>query len=176
MLLHDARRVARVDAVGDLVPLEEQDRSRWDRAVIEEGIGLLEAALRRGEPGPYQVHAAIAACHAGARDAAATDWAEIAALYRELGRMTPSAVVELNRAVAVAMSEGPEAGLLLVDALESSGVLRDYHLLPATRADLLRRLDRLDEAATAYRQALDLTFTDSERRYLMRRLAETTSN
>jgi RNA polymerase sigma-70 factor (ECF subfamily) len=174
MLLHDARRVARVDAAGDLVPLEEQDRSRWDGAVIQEGTGLLEAALRRGQPGPYQVHAAIAACHAGAPDAAATDWAQIAALYRELVRMTPSAVVELNRAVAVAMSEGPEAGLLLVDALETSGVLGGYHLLPATRADLLRRLDRLDEAATAYRQALELTFTDSERRYLMRRLAETT--
>jgi RNA polymerase sigma-70 factor (ECF subfamily) len=172
MLLHDARRVARVDAAGDLVPLEEQDRSRWDQEGIAEGTALLEAALRRGEPGPYQVHAAIAACHAGAPEAAATDWAQIAALYRELGRMTPSAVVELNRAVAVAMSEGPEAGLRLVESLTASGALAGYHLLPATRADLLRRLARHDEAAAAYSEALALTSTDAERRYLTRRLNE----
>jgi RNA polymerase sigma-70 factor (ECF subfamily) len=174
MLLHDARRGGRVDDAGDLVPLEEQDRSRWDTAGIEEGIALLEAALRRGEAGPYQVHAAIAACHAGASSAAATDWVEIAALYRELGRMTPSPVVELNRAVAVAMSEGPEAGLRLLDGLDASRALAGYHLLPATRADLLRRLDRPAEAAAAYRAALALSTSDTEGRYLTRRLAEVT--
>ena len=174
MLLHDARRAARVDDAGDLVPLEEQDRTRWDRDAIGEGLDLLDAALRRGRPGPYQVQAAIAACHATARDAAETDWAEIAALYRELARMVPSAVVELNRAVAVAMADGPEAGLALVDALDASGALAGYHLLPATRADLLRRLERRAEAAAAYREALALTATDAERRYLARRLAQTT--
>ena len=172
MLLHAARVDARVDAAGDLVPLEEQDRTRWDRATIDEGVALLDAALRRGRPGPYQVQAAIAACHATAPDAAATDWAQIAALYGELARMTPTAVVELNRAVAVAMADGPDAGLALVDAIDASGALRDYHLLPATRADLLRRLDRRAEAAAAYRAALALTTSDAERRYLERRLAE----
>jgi RNA polymerase sigma-70 factor, ECF subfamily len=174
MLLHDARRVARVDAAGDLVPLEAQDRSRWDQRGIAEGTELLDAALRRGEPGPYQVHAAIAACHAGAAEASDTDWAQIAALYDALGRMTPSAVVELNRAVAVAMSEGPATGLELVDALDASGALAGYHLLPATRADLLRRLHRDEEAAAAYRDALALSTSDAERRYLERRLLEVT--
>jgi RNA polymerase sigma-70 factor, ECF subfamily len=172
MLLQDSRRDTRVDN-GDLVPLEEQDRSRWDRDAIAEGVAVLDAALRRGEPGPYQVQAAIAACHAVARDAAATDWAEIAALYQQLARMTRSPVVELNRAVAVAMANGPEAGLALVDALDASSALRDYYLFPATRADLLRRLGRLAEAATAYREALDRAGTDAERRYLTRRLQET---
>jgi RNA polymerase sigma-70 factor (ECF subfamily) len=176
MLLHDARRAARVDAAGDLVPLEDQDRTLWDGGAVEEGLALLDAALRRRQPGPYQVQAAIAACHASAADAAATDWADIAQLYRELGRMVPSAVVELNRAVAVAMAEGPQAGLLLVEALEASGALPGYHLLPATRADLLRRMGRAAEAALAYRQALELASTDAERRYLARRLAETTGN
>ncbi len=175
MLLHTARADARVDADGDLVPLEEQDRTRWDRPTIDEGVSLLDAALRRGRPGPYQVQAAIAACHATAADAAATDWAQIAALYDELTRMMPTPVVELNRAVAVAMAEGPEAGLAIVDALEASGVLRDYHLMPATRADLLRRLGRRGEASAAYQSALELTVSDAERRYLSRRLAETTS-
>jgi RNA polymerase sigma-70 factor (ECF subfamily) len=173
MLLHDARRAGRVDDAGDLVPLEEQDRALWDRNAIDEGVGLLDAALRRGQPGPYQVQAAIAACHATAPDADATDWAQIAALYRELVRMTPTPVVALNRAVAVAMADGPEAGLALVDELEASGALRDYYLLAATRADLLRRLARPAEAAAAYRQALDRAGTDAERRYLARRLAET---
>ncbi|MGQ0804336.1 MAG: RNA polymerase sigma factor [Actinomycetota bacterium] len=172
MLLHDARRAGRVDAAGDLVPLEEQDRARWDREVIDEAVGVLDAALRQGKPGPYQVQAAIAACHATAPDAAATDWAEIVALYRELARMTPSPVVELNRAVAVAMADGPEAGLALVDALEASGDLAGYYLLPACRADLLRRLGRPEDAA--YREALELVGTDAERRYLDRRLAEVT--
>jgi RNA polymerase sigma-70 factor (ECF subfamily) len=173
MLLHVARAEARVDADGDLVPLEEQDRTRWDRAAIDEGVALLDAALRRGQPGPYQVQAAIAACHATAPSSTATDWGEIAALYEELVRIVPTPVVELNRAVAVGMAEGPEAGLALIDALEASEALRDYHLLPATRADLLRRLGRHEEAATAYREALGLTASDAERRYLERRLGET---
>jgi RNA polymerase sigma-70 factor (ECF subfamily) len=174
MLLHDARGAARVDDAGILVPLEEQDRTRWDRAAIDEGLVLLESALRRGEPGPYQVQAAISACHATAAEPGDTDWAQIAALYQELARMVPSAVVELNRAVAVAMAEGPEAGLGLVDALEASGALAGYRLLPATRADLLRRLDRRAEAAAAYRQAVEVAATDAERRFLARRLAEAT--
>src|SRR5213076_1858592 len=173
MLLHDARRASRVDDGGDLVPLEEQDRTRWDRNAIDEGVELLDAALRRTQPGPYQVQAAIAACHATAPDAASTDWPQIAALYGELVRMAPTPVVALNRAVAVAMADGPEAGLALVDELEASGALRGYHLLPATRADLLRRLGRRTEAAAAYRHALDLVGADAERRYLERRLAET---
>jgi RNA polymerase sigma-70 factor (ECF subfamily) len=173
LLLQDSRRDARVDEAGGLVPLEEQDRARWDRAEITEGVAVLEAALRRREPGPYQVQAAIAACHAEATVSAATDWSEIAGLYGELARMTRSPVVELNRAVAVAMADGPAAGLQLVDALDASGVLAEYHLLPATRADLLRRLGRYDEAAAAYRDALALTTTAAERHYLTRRLAET---
>jgi RNA polymerase sigma-70 factor (ECF subfamily) len=172
MLLHDARRAARVDAAGDLVPLDAQDRTRWDRGAVEEGLAVLDAALRRERPGPYQVQAAIAACHATAPDAASTDWAEIALLYGRLARFVPGPVVELNRAVAVAMADGPAAGLALVDALEASGSLPGYRLLPATRADLLRRLGRREEAAAAYRRALELTSTDSERRYLLRRLAE----
>jgi RNA polymerase sigma-70 factor (ECF subfamily) len=173
MLLHDARRAARVDAAGDLVPLEDQDRRRWDRPAIDEGLRILDGALRRGEPGPYQVQAAIAACHASAAAPADTDWPQIAALYRELARMVPSPVVELNRAVAVAMAEGPGAGLRVVEALEASGALGGYRLLPATRADLLRRLERHAEAADAYREAIGLATSDAERRYLERRLAET---
>ena len=175
LLLHDARRTARVDASGELVLLEDQDRTQWDAASIAEGVDRLDAALRRGRPGPYQVQAAIAACHATALDASATDWVEIAALYGELVRMVPSAVVELNRAVAVAMADGPECGLRLVDALAESGRLPGYYLLPATRADLLRRLGRTAEAAAAYRDALALAATDVERRYLTRRLAECTA-
>jgi RNA polymerase sigma-70 factor (ECF subfamily) len=170
VLLQDSRREARLDDRGDLVALEDQDRARWDRAEITEGMDLVDAALRRNEPGPYQVQAAIAACHAAARHAADTDWAEIAALYAELVRRVPSPVVELNRAVAVAMADGPERGLALVDDLDARGVLRGYYLLPATRADLLRRLARADEAAAAYRDALVLVATDAERRYLERRL------
>jgi RNA polymerase sigma-70 factor, ECF subfamily len=175
MLLHDARRATRVDQAGELVTLEDQDRGRWDRAEIDEGVDLLERALRRRRPGPYQLQAAIAACHASAAAAADTDWAEIAALYGQLARLVPSPVVELNRAVAVAMAEGPAAGLALVEALEASGELVGYHLLPATRADLLRRLGRAGDAAAAYRQALALASTDAERRFLGRRLAETTA-
>ncbi len=172
MLLHDARRATRVDGDGELVPLDEQDRSRWDRAGIEEGDAILQAALRRGEPGPYQIQAAIAACHAIARRSADTDWTEIAGLYGQLARVAPSPVVDLNWAVAVAMADGAAAGLALVDRLEASGALPDYHLLPATRADLLRRLDRRAEAADAYRQALAMTATVAEQRYLTRRLGE----
>ena len=174
LLLHDARRAARVDATGELVPLEDQDRSRWDASQIAEGTRLLEAALQRGRPGPYQVQAAIAACHATAAEAADTDWAQIAALYGQLARLVPSAVVRLNRAVAVGMRDGPAAGLALVEQLERTGELAGYHLLPATRADLLRRLGRRDEAAAAYREALELAPTEPERRYLARRLTETT--
>ena len=172
MLLHDARRDARVDDAGDLVPLEEQDRTRWDRVAIDEGLGVLDGAIRRSQPGPYQVQAAIVACHATARTAVETDWTEIAALYGELQRMVPSPVVALNRAVAVAMADGAAAGLALVDAIDDRGALAGYYLLPATKADLLRRLGRRDEAAAAYRAALLLTATDAERRYLERRLAE----
>jgi RNA polymerase sigma-70 factor, ECF subfamily len=173
MLLHDARRTARVDDTGDLVTLEEQDRARWDTSEIDEGVGLLDAALHHDRAGPYQLQAAIAACHASAADAADTDWAKIAQLYGRLSQLVPSAVVELNRAVAVAMADGPVAGLKLVDALEASGALTGYHLLPATRADLLRRLERPTEAVASYRKAFDLATTDAERRYLARRLAET---
>jgi RNA polymerase sigma-70 factor, ECF subfamily len=174
MLLHDARRATRVDDAGELVTLEDQDRSRWDRGEIDEGVAILEAALRRAQPGPYQLQAAIAACHATAADPAATDWVQIAELYGRLARVVPSAVVRLNQAVAVAMADGPAAGLALVEALDASGELAGYHLLPATRADLLRRLDRPAEAAAAYREALDLAATEAERRFLARRLAEMT--
>ena len=173
MVLQDARRAARVDQAGELVSLEEQDRSRWDAAAIEEGTALLDAALRRRQPGPYQVQAAIAACHATAADPALTDWTEIALLYGQLGKMMPTPVVALNRAVAVGMAEGPAAGLYLVDELDASGALSGYHLLSATRADMLRRLGRRDEAADAYRAAIELAQTDTERRYLNRRLTET---
>lgn len=173
MLLHDARRATRVDHAGDLVTLDHQERTRWDREAIAEGVRLLEAASRLGRAGPYQLQAAIAACHATAADAADTDWAEIAELYGLLARISPSPVVELNRAVAVAMSEGPASGLALVEELEASRKLAGYHLLPATRADLLRRLERRTEAAASYREALGLAATDAERRYLARRLAET---
>ncbi len=172
MLLQDARSAARLDADGELVSLEDQDRSRWNAAEITEGIGLLDTALRRQRAGPYQLQAAIAACHAEAPVAAETDWPQIALLYGELRRIVPSAVVELNRAVAVAMADGPAAGLALVDDLAAGGDLDGYYLLPATRADLLRRLDRRAEAAVSYREALGLAATEPERRYLGRRLAE----
>ena len=174
MLLHDSRSSTRVDDEGEMVALEEQDRVRWDREGIAEGSRLLDAALRLGRPGPYQLQAAIAACHATAREASDTDWVQIAALYEELARLVPSPVVGLNRAVAVAMAEGPTEGLALVEELESSGELAGYHLLPGTRADLLRRLGRREEAAAAYREALKLAATGAERRYLARRLTEVT--
>ncbi|WP_405946089.1 RNA polymerase sigma factor [Streptomyces prunicolor] len=172
LLLHDARRGTRVDAAGELVTLEDQDRTAWERAEVDEGAALLETALRRGRPGPYQIQAAIAACHTTAPTAEETDWADIAGLYGELERFVPSAVVRLNRAVAVGMSQHPDAGLELVAELERSGELADYHLLPATRADLLRRSGRTTEAAGAYEQALELVENAAERRFLERRLAE----
>ncbi len=171
MLFHDARSAARVDGEGDLVVLAEQDRSLFDPAAIAEGHERLGAALRLRRPGPFQVQAAIAACHVG--DVGDTDWAEIAALYDRLFDMAPSAVIALNRAVAVSMSEGPEAGLALIERIAPDG-LPEYHLLPAARGDMLRRLGRRSEAAEAYRQAHDLAGTDAERRYLERRLLETT--
>jgi RNA polymerase sigma-70 factor (ECF subfamily) len=168
MLLHDARRDTRLSPDGALVTLDEQDRTRWDSTRIAEGVDLLDSALRRGEPGPYQVQAAIAACHATARTAADTDWPQIAALYAQLPQ-TP--VVALNRAVAIGMADGPAVGLRLVEEL-AAGPLLDYHLLPATRADFLRRLNRRTEAATAYREALALATTGAERLYLEKRLAD----
>jgi RNA polymerase sigma-70 factor, ECF subfamily len=175
MLLHHSRSATRVDDAGEMVPLEEQDRTRWDRKAIAEGVDLLKSALRLGRSGPYQLQAAIAACHATAPRAADTDWVQIAALYGELAEVVASPVVRLNRAVAVAMAEGPATGLELVETLEASGELAEYHLLPATRADLLRRLRRPVEAAASYREALELVATDAERRYLARRLAEVTN-
>ena len=172
MLLHDARRAARTDRHGDLVPLEEQDRTRWDHDAIAEGRRVLGDAVRRGERGPYQVQAAIAACHVVAATPEETDWHAIVDLYDELLALTASPVVALNRAVAVAMADGPAAGLALVEELDVSGALSGYHLLAATRADLLRRLGRREPAAAAYREALELVSTDAERRYLTRRLAE----
>ena len=175
LLLQDARRPARTDAEGDLVPLEEQDRALWDRAGIAAGMATLDRALRRRRAGPYQIQAAIAACHASAADARDTDWEDVAGLYAQLSRISRSPVVELNRAVAVAMARRPEEGLEIVDRLDSSRQLAGYYLLPATRADLLRRMGRRDAAATAYRAALDLVGTEPERRYLQRRLAEVVS-
>jgi RNA polymerase sigma-70 factor, ECF subfamily len=173
MLFHDARSAARVDDNGDIVVLNEQDRTRWDAAAIEEGRRRLHAATRLSRPGPFQVQAAIAACHVS--EGETTDWSEIAILYDHLFAMTPSAVIALNRAVAVSMCEGPEAGLVLLDRIAPDGELRDYHLLPAARADMLRRLGRRSEAAEAYRRAFDLAGTDAERRYLERRLLEATA-
>lgn len=172
MLLQDSRRDARVNGKNELVPLEEQERSRWDASQIQEGLQFLRSALSAGATGTYQLQAAIAAVHAEASSPAETDWAQIAALYRELARLYPSAVVELNRAVAVAMSEGLETGLELVDRLGSSGELESYYLYHAARADILRRLGRLHEASVEYRRTLELTANAVERRYLRRRLAE----
>jgi RNA polymerase sigma-70 factor (ECF subfamily) len=170
MLFHHARREGRVDADGELVLLEDQDRGGWDRAMIAEGHEHLDRALRRERPGPYQVQAAIAACHASAARAEDTDWREIALLYGELVRMTGSPVVELNHAVAVAMADEPAAGLALVDALADR--LDGYVYLHATRADLLRRLGRSDQAVAAYTRAVELATSAAERRFLERRRAE----
>jgi RNA polymerase sigma-70 factor (ECF subfamily) len=174
MLLQHSRRAARVDADGDLVTLEEQDRECWDREEIGEAQGLLEAALRRREPGPYQLQAAIAACHAEAPDAECTDWAQIAVLYGLLNAALPSPVVSLNRAVAVAMAGDLDGGIELVQELSRSGALRGYHLLEATHADLLRRRGDLALAREAYGRALALVESEPERRFLRRRVAELT--
>ena len=177
MLLQDSRRAARVNGAGDPVPLEEQDRALWDYDEIDEGRRVLEAAANSGSaPGPYQLQAAIAARHVIAARAADTNWQAIARLYEQLARLTPSPVVELNRAVAVGMADGPAAGLVAVDALAATGALAGYHLLPATRGDLLRRLGRNDAAAREYRAARELAGTGAVRRYLDRRLAEVTSS
>ena len=175
MLMHDARRDARVDELGDLVTLEEQDRTRWDSDQIAEAAMMLRGAMGRSRPGPYQIQAAIVACHATAPDAASTDWSQIAALYERLANFDPSPVIELNRAVAVAMAEGPAAGLTIVESIAATEPLLSYYLLPAVRADLLSRLHRSKEAARYYREALSLATSDSERRFLARRLAETTA-
>jgi RNA polymerase sigma-70 factor (ECF subfamily) len=170
-LLVDARRNARVDAAGELVSLEDQDRALWDRKRIAEGRDLVVEALQAGSPGPYALQAAIAAVHAEADSMQTTDWVQIVALYDVLEGISHSPVVQLNRAVAVAMRDSPEAGLAALDSLEASA-LREYHLLPAARADLLRRLGLTREAASAYRAALDLVKNDRERTFLLRRLAE----
>jgi RNA polymerase sigma-70 factor (ECF subfamily) len=170
MLLIHARRDARTGAGGELVLLDDQDRGRWDRTMIEEGRGLVLIALSGGPPGPYGVQAAIAALHDEAADVTTTDWPQIVALYDVLLVLVPSPVVALNRAVAVAMRDGPRAGLALLDELAAEPRLRGYHPYPAARADLLYRLGRYPEAAAAYRQALDLAGTEPERAHLRRRL------
>jgi RNA polymerase sigma-70 factor (ECF subfamily) len=172
MLLHDSRRMARASPDEEIVTLEEQNRELWDRREIAEGVPLIEAALRAGARGEYALQAAIAALHARAQRPEETDWTQIARLYDALLQRQPSPVVELNRAAAIAMADGPSSGLALIDALEAKGELAGYHLLPAARADLLRRQGRWRESAEAYRQALALVANDPERRYLTRRLAE----
>jgi RNA polymerase sigma-70 factor, ECF subfamily len=173
MLLHNSRRAARVSATDDVpVTLEDQDRSRWDQVEIAEGRTLVERALRLGRLGRYQLQAAVAAIHADAQTPNATDWAQIAALYGLLAEVSPSPVVELNRAAAIAMAHGPEDGLALIDRAEVAGPLQGYRWFHAARADLLRRLERCTEAATAYTRALELAENEGERAYLARRLAE----
>jgi len=172
MLLHDARREARTDPAGDLVLLEDQDRSRWDAPRIAEGLALVSRAMTMGRPGPYQLQAAIAGLHDDAADPASTDWDQIVALYRSLVRMDPSPVIELNLAAAIAMAQGPAEGIALMDAIAMSGVLDAYPYLHSGRADLLRRLRRWSEAEAAYRHALSLTSNASERSFLERRLSE----
>jgi RNA polymerase sigma-70 factor (ECF subfamily) len=176
MILHHARRAARIDGAGEIVLLADQDRATWEQPEIAEGLALVQAALTHpaagGGPGPYALQAAIAACHCAAPTAAQTDWRQIAALYGILARVQPSPVVALNHAVAVAQAEGAERGLALLDALDAAGDLAAYHLLPAARAELLRRLGRHTEAVAAYRQALALASHPAERRFLERRLGE----
>lgn len=172
MLLHESRRVARSSASGELILLDAQDRSLWDRALITEGDALVQRALATRRIGPYSLQAAIAAVHALAPTSAQTDWPQIVGLYDLLQRADPSPVVQLNRAVAIAMRDGPEAGLMLIDTLLQDDLLSGYHLAHAARADLCRRLGRDDEARTAYRRALALARQSPERRFLERRLAE----
>jgi RNA polymerase sigma-70 factor (ECF subfamily) len=172
MLLHDARRAARVGADGEIILLEDQDRGKWSRAQIREGLELVESALRSGPAGPYAIQAAIAGVHAQAARASDTDWREIEALYAYLIRIQPSPVIELNHAVAVAMANGPERGLELIDSIRARGELDDYQLMWAARADLLRRLGRWSEAADSYRAALVMVSAGPARRFLERRLAD----
>jgi RNA polymerase sigma-70 factor, ECF subfamily len=172
MLLHDSRRAARTSPTGELILLDDQDRSLWNREQIAEGVALVDRALSSRRCGPYSVQAAIAAVHAQAPSPAATDWAHIVGLYDLLMQADPSPVVELNRAAAVAMRDGPSAGLLLIDAILARGDLGNYHLAHAARADCYRRLGRTTEARASYEQALSLTQQEPERRFLTRRLAE----
>jgi RNA polymerase sigma-70 factor (ECF subfamily) len=172
MLLHDSRRLARTSPTGELVLLGDQDRSRWDQDQIEEGSALVERAFSSGRLGPYTIQAAISAVHARAASADATDWGRIVALYDLLAQADPSPIVELNRAVAVAMRDGPEAGLARIDAILASGALADYHLAHSARADLLRRLGRTAEAVASYRKALELARQEPERRFIEKRLRE----
>ncbi|MGH8501906.1 MAG: RNA polymerase sigma factor [Gammaproteobacteria bacterium] len=172
MLLHESRRAARATPAGELILLDDQDRALWNREQITEGVALVAQALASRRFGPYTLQAAIAAVHAEAPSAAATDWAQIVALYDVLARVDPSPVVELNRAAAVAMRDGPAAGLVLIDAILARGDLSDYHLAHAARADLCRRLDRTAEARAAYQRALALVRQEPERRFLARRLSE----
>ena len=170
MLLHEARLPARIDATGNLVTLEEQDRSLWNQAQIAEGATILEHALRRRRAGPFQIQAAIAACHATTPVAAQTDWPQIVGLYAQLALVASSVIVDLNRAVAIGMAYGLEAALPLVDAIAETGQLNEYYLLHATLADLLRRVGRMDEAVESYQAALERAPTDAERRFLQRRI------
>jgi RNA polymerase sigma-70 factor (ECF subfamily) len=172
MLLHDSRRAARTSGSGELILLDHQDRSLWDRDQIAEGTGLVKRALSSRRAGPYAIQAAIAAVHAEAPGAAATDWAEIVGLYDVLSRADASPVIALNRAVAVAMRDGPEAGLALIEAILERGELSDYHPVHAARADLCRRLGRTADARVSYERALALARQEPERRFLERRLAE----
>ncbi|HEY2908885.1 MAG TPA: DUF6596 domain-containing protein, partial [Gemmataceae bacterium] len=172
MLLHESRRHARATPDGDIVLLENQDRSLWNAERIGEGRALVARALGAGSPGGYALQAAIAAVHAEAATAAATDWRQIASLYDALLSLNPSPVVELNRAVAMAMRDGPAAGLALVEGILERGDLVEYHLLHAARADLLRRMNRREESRAAYERSLELTRQEPERRFLLRRLAE----
>ena len=172
MLLHDSRRAARTTPAGELILLEDQDRALWSRDQITEGVSLVQRALSMGQVGPYTVQAAIASIHAQAPSSAATDWAQIVQLYDMLMQSNPSPVVELNRAVAVAMRDGPAAGLTLIDAILARGDLGSYHLAHASRADLCRRLGRIAEARASYERALSLTQQEPERRFLERRLSE----
>jgi RNA polymerase sigma-70 factor (ECF subfamily) len=175
MLLHESRRAARTSATGELVLLDDQDRSLWNRNLLDEGISLVEQALASRSVGSYTLQAAIAAVHAGAGSAAATNWARIVELYDVLLRASPSPVVELNRAVAVAMNEGPLAGLTLVDSILTRGDLGDYYLAHSVRADLCRRLGKREEAHASYERALGLARPEAARRFLMKRLNELTS-
>src|SRR3569832_989010 len=172
MLLQDSRREARVNDAGELVTLDEQDRSRWDEREIEEGVRLVQTALRLRRVGIYQLQAAIAAVHAEAKTADETDWRQIVALYEELIRLTSSPIVALNHAAAVAMAHGFERGLRMIEAANANGLLQNYYLFHASRADLLRRLRRFDEATAAYVTALSLTTISVEQNYIRRRLAE----
>jgi RNA polymerase sigma-70 factor, ECF subfamily len=172
MLLHDSRRAARTSPSGDIVLLEHQDRGLWNRAQIAEGLQLIESVLRTGRPGPYALQAAIAGVHSEALRPEETEWRTIAILYGQLARLRPTPVIELNRAVAVAMADGPEAGLEIIETIKAGGALEEYYLLWAAEADLLRRLGRLEPAAAAYRRALELATSEPERRFLAGRLHE----